>query len=87
MEQTRLEEHEARAYILQPGDGTRYYAVVTAVMGYTQVAIMNESFSDVITLNSDGRHTTTRGKGKYGTNPWTIKAAEELVREWHNRNS
>ena len=83
MEQTRLEEREARAYILQPGDATRYYAVVTEVQGFTQVAIMNESFSDVITLDKyDIYHITTRGEK---TNPWTIEAAKKLVKVWKNR--
>ena len=78
----RLVKKSAQGYIYQPGDGTKYFAVVTGVMGYAQVAIMNESFSDVITINADGRWQSTRGQGEDGTNPWTVKAARELIEEW-----
>jgi len=94
----RIIKQEAQAYTFQPGDGTRYQAIVTDMNGYYQVAIMNRSFADVISFQSanfdihealekwiDGHNDhpsypieTVRND----TNPWTIKAAYELVQEY-----
>jgi len=67
------------AYILQPGDGTKYYAVVSDVDGGPKVAIMNESFADVITIVPYGKGYHSVRKD---TNPWTVEAARELIEIW-----
>ena len=80
----RMVEEKARAYIYQPGDGTRYYMVVTTIRGFPQVAVLNEHFSDIITPEANGGVTSLRGKN---TNPWTVKAAKDLIKEFLIRDS
>lgn len=87
-EMIRIQEMKAKAYIFQPGDGTRYEAVVTKFGGdHVKVAIMNEEFSDVITILANGEYRSVRdelsgGHAWNGTNPWTVKAARELAKEF-----
>jgi hypothetical protein len=73
----RFSHRLSLAGVLQPGDATRYEMVVSETWDTIEVVVLNDSFFDKITfLKHDGRlYKTFLGDQ---TNPWTIKAAEEM---------
>jgi hypothetical protein len=74
----RFKQIPSLAGILQPGDGTRYGMMVTEHDGAIEVIVLNEDFPDRITfLSCDGSFYRSACGDK--TNPWTIKAAEEMM--------
>jgi hypothetical protein len=75
----RFSKRKSLAGILQPGDHTRYEMVAVEDFGCYHVAVFNSGFQDVITflIDSTGEaYSTMRGSS---TNPWTVKAAFEMV--------
>ncbi len=80
----RFEQRKTFGGVLQPGDGTRYEMVVFDDgwgLGSYEVVVLNEGFFDCITfLKRDFMegipYRTFRGAG---TNPWTAKAAHEML--------
>ena len=73
----RFKVRKSLAGTLQPGDGTRYEIVAVKNFDTIDVVILNDAFFDKVTflIGVDEHYNTFRG-GK--TNPWTIKAAEEM---------
>jgi hypothetical protein len=74
----RFEEITSLAGILQPGDATRYEMVAVQLWDCIEVVVINDSFFDKITFipSFDEPYKTFRGDK---TNPWTIKAAKEMM--------
>jgi hypothetical protein len=74
----RFEQLKSLAGVLQPGDSTRYEMVVVERFGSIEVVVLNDDFFDRIIFLPNGEdkpYHTLRGSK---TNPWTIKAAEEM---------
>lgn len=79
MSEERFRELKALAGFLEPGDATRYKMVAVKEFDCYSVAVLNSGFEDVIIFLKDSTgeaYHTARGAS---TNPWTIKAAFEMV--------
>ena len=77
----RFEPLKSMAGVLQPGDATRYEMVVIEQWDTYEVIVLNNDFFDkLIFLKNDlSYYTSMRGSE---TNPWTIKAAEEMLQRF-----
>jgi hypothetical protein len=69
------------AGILQPGDRTRYVMAVVEEWDVWNVVVLNDCWVDkLIFLKGDQSfYKSERGEK---TNPWTIKAAEEMLKRF-----
>ena len=76
----RFRERKSLSGTLQPGDGTRYEMVAVQMHDCVEVVVMNEGFFDRITFVGGKFYHSHRGNK---TNPWTIKAAKEMVDRIH----
>lgn len=77
----RFRELKSLAGILQPGDATRYIMAVVEDWDCYNVAVLNDCWVDkIIFLKPDlSFYCSERGES---TNPWTIKAAEEMLKRF-----
>jgi len=80
-EMDRFQPRKSFAGILQPGDCTRYEMVVVEDWDVYNVAVLNDCWVDkIIFLKNDcSFYRSERGEL---TNPWTIKAAEEMLQRY-----
>jgi hypothetical protein len=80
-EMDRFQPRKSFAGILQPGDCTRYEMVVVEEWDVYNVAVLNDCWVDkIIFLKRDlSFYRSERGEL---TNPWTIKAAEEMLKRY-----
>jgi hypothetical protein len=77
----RFVERKCLAGILQPGDATRYCISIVEDWDCYHAVILNEDFFDkLIFLKTDLSYYSSMRDEK--TNPWTIKAAEEMLRRF-----
>jgi|GEM_PF-1875426 len=81
----RFRELKCLAGYLEPGDKTCYIMTVIETIGTYEVAVLNDCWVDkIVFLKLTGElYSTERG---YKTNPWTIKAAKEMVERFLNVN-
>jgi len=69
------------AGVLQPGDGTRYVMAVVEEYDVYNVVVLNDCWVDkLIFLKIDNSYYKSE-RGEL-TNPWTIKAAEEMLKRF-----
>jgi len=75
----RWKERKCIAGTLQPGDMTKYEMVAVKMWDTIEVVVLNDEFFDKITFLDNGNfYHSFRGKK---TNPWTIKAAKEVMKK------
>jgi hypothetical protein len=78
-EMERWKERKCIAGTLQPGDMTKYEMVAVKMWDTIEVVVLNDEFFDKITFLENGNfYRSFRGKR---TNPWTIKAAKEVMKK------
>lgn len=77
----RYQPLNCKAGILQPGDATRYVMAVVEEWDCYNVVVLNDCWVDkLIFLKQDlSYYKSERGEL---TNPWTIKAAEEMLQRF-----
>ena len=77
----RFKSLPCMAGVLQPGDATRYVMAVVEEWDVYSVAVLNDCWVDkIIFLKRDlSFYRSERGEL---TNPWTIKAAEEMLKRY-----
>jgi hypothetical protein len=83
----RFQPRKSFAGVLQPGDCTRYEMVVVEEWDCYNVAVLNDCRVDKIIFlktNLKGEFVPTFYRSERGelTNPWTIKAAQEIVERY-----
>jgi hypothetical protein len=77
----RFQSLPCLAGILQPGDRTRYVMAVVERWDCYEVAVLNDCWVDkLIFLKVDQSYYKSE-RGEL-TNPWTIKAAKEMVERY-----
>ena len=75
----RWKERKCIAGTLQPGDMTKYEMVAVKMWDTIEVVVLNDEFFDKITFIDTGNfYHSFRGER---TNPWTIKAAKEVMKK------
>ena len=79
MPEERFREIKSLAGFLEPGDATRYKMVAVSEFDCYSVAVLNSGFEDVIIFLKDSTGEAYRTVRGTATNPWTIKAAFEMV--------
>ena len=81
----RFSKRPSFAGVLQPGDHTRYEMIVVDDWDTIDVVVLNDEFFDKITfLKRDKSFYHSFREQK--TNPWTLKAAEEMMNLSISRN-
>lgn len=72
-----FKKRKSLAGVMQPGDATMYEFVAVQKWGCIEVIVQNDGFFDKIVFipSQDEPYHTFRGNG---TNPWTIKAAQQM---------
>jgi hypothetical protein len=78
----RFKELKSFAGVLQPGDSTRYELVVVEQWDCYEVVVLNDAFFDKLTFLRPSLEFYTSIRGEE-TNPWTIKAAKEMLERWY----
>jgi hypothetical protein len=77
----RFKEKKSLAGDLQPGDATCYHMVVVEEWDVYEVVVLNDGFFDKLTFLKRDRSFYHSHRGE-NTNPWTIKAAEEMLKRF-----
>lgn len=77
----RFQPLKSMAGVLQPGDRTRYVMAVVEEWDVYNVVVLNDCWVDkLIFLKHD--HSFYKSERGESTNPWTIKAAEEMLKRF-----
>lgn len=77
----RFKSRNSMAGVLQPGDGTRYEMVVVEQWDTYEVVVLNDGFFDKLVFLKQNQEFYHSERGEK-TNPWTIKAAEEMLKRF-----